>query len=110
MRLILVLSAFLVLVPATHSAAAPAQPEDSVQLAETLLQCMQKCIQYEGGNSAANKETCKSRCAGSVGTGSGAQRDCGTEYKACNRSCGKQKGKMKKECLNACRAQRRSCF
>jgi len=28
-----------------------------------LMQCMESCIRHEGGNTAANKTTCKSRCA-----------------------------------------------
>ncbi len=31
--------------------------------AADLLQCMESCIRHEGGNTAANKETCKMRCA-----------------------------------------------
>lgn len=59
--------------------AAPAQ-------AETLMQCMTKCVQYEGGNSATNKATCKARCADSTGATKQSQpRDCMADFKACKK-------------------------
>ena len=53
--------AFYILLPASGSVfglnAGPASA------ATDLMQCMESCIRHEGGNSATNKETCKSRCA-----------------------------------------------
>ena len=59
---------------------------------ESLMQCMEKCIQYEGGNSATNKDTCKSRCgAAMIKSKPGGMRDCMGEFKACKKKCGKEK-------------------
>jgi len=63
--------------------------------AADLLRCMESCIRHEGGNSAANKETCKSRCADVppvTGGGAPANRDsgsCMSAYKDCRETCGK---------------------
>jgi len=54
--------------------------------AETLMQCMTKCVQYEGGNSDTNKATCKARCAESTGaTKRPEPRDCMKDFKACKK-------------------------
>jgi hypothetical protein len=41
-----------------------------------------KCIKHEGGNSAANRDTCKSRSA-STAKGGGKQRDFMADFKSC---------------------------
>jgi len=41
-----------------------------------------KCIKHEGGNSAANRDTCKSRSAGTA-KGGGKQRDFMADFKTC---------------------------
>ncbi len=79
--------------------------------AETLTQCMEKCIQYEGGNSAANKLTCKNRCGGAavkVPDPAG-QKDCMGEFKACNKACGKEKIGQPSPCHKQCKAALRTC-
>jgi hypothetical protein len=69
-----------------------------------LMQCMESCIRHEGGNTAANKTTCKSRCANvPVATGGGASKDsgsCMSAYKDCQETCGKNK-KCKRVCKKA---------
>ena len=70
-----------------------------------LIQCMTSCIKHEGGNSAANKATCKSRCANvpSATGGRAAKRDSGSRmsaYKDCQSDCGKDK-KCKRVCKKA---------
>ncbi|MHA1597229.1 MAG: hypothetical protein ACTSV1_00765 [Alphaproteobacteria bacterium] len=77
--------------------------------AETLMQCMTKCVQYEGGNSATNKATCKSRCAESTGMTSGAAnpaqpRDCMKEFKACKKGM-----KSSSAAYKACKQRLMSC-
>ncbi len=72
--------------------------------AADLMQCMESCIRHEGGNSAANKETCKSRCANvPSATGAPATKDsgsCMSAYKDCQADCGKDK-KCKRVCKKA---------
>ena len=73
--------------------------------AANLLQCMESCIRHEGGNSATNKKTCKSRCANipSATGGASANRDsgsCMSSYKDCQADCGKNK-KCKRVCKKA---------
>ena len=71
-----------------------------------LLQCMEQCIRHEGGNTATNKETCKSRCANVpsvTGGGTSPNRDsgsCMSAYKDCQADCGKDK-KCKRVCKKA---------
>ncbi len=71
-----------------------------------LMQCMESCIRHEGGNSATNKETCKSRCANVpsvTGGGAPANKDsgsCMSAYKDCQADCGKIK-KCKRVCKKA---------
>jgi hypothetical protein len=73
--------------------------------AETLMQCMTKCVQYEGGNSATNKATCKSRCAESTGaTKQAAPRDCMKEFKACKKGQKSSSAEYK-----ACKKRLMSC-
>jgi len=77
---------------------------------ETLMQCMEKCIQYEGGNSATNKATCKNRCgAAAVKNQSGGKRDCMGEFKICNQKCGKEKIGQPSPCHKQCKAGLRTC-
>lgn len=103
MRILVIL--FTVFFLSAPNAADAGSSGSDVQLAETLMECMTKCIQYEGGNTADNKATCKSRCASSASMSRGPKRDCGSEFKACNRACGKDKA-----CLKQCRAARRNCY
>ena len=62
-----------------------------------LLQCMESCIRHEGGNSAANKDTCKMRCAnvpsvtGGRGPGKKNSGSCMSADKDCQADCGKNK-------------------
>ena len=59
---------------------------------ETLMQCMQICIRYEGGTTTANKATCKSRCAAAtLKSKTGGMRDCMGEYKVCRQKVWKGK-------------------
>ena len=71
-----------------------------------LLQCMEQCIRHEGGNSAANKTTCKSRCANvpMQGAGQGGAPDCMARYKDCRGACAKNKS-----CRRACSKRLRTC-
>lgn len=68
-----------------------------------MLQCMESCIRHEGGNSAANKDTCKMRCAnvpsvtGERGPGKKDSGSCMSAYKDCQADCGKDK-KCKRVC------------
>ncbi len=89
--------AFTILLPASASA--------------DVLQCMESCIRSEGGNTDANKTTCKMRCAnvptvfgGPSGSGGApANRDsgsCMSAYKDCQEVCGKDK-KCKRVCKKA---------
>ncbi len=78
-----------------------------------LMQCMESCIKHEGGNSAANKSTCKSRCA-NVQSGMGHEdgqgqknRDsgsCMSSFKDCRESCGGNKA-----CKQACKTALMRC-
>jgi len=96
--------AFYILLPASGSVfglnAGPASA------ATDLMQCMESCIRHEGGNSATNKETCKSRCANVpsvTGGGTSPNRDsggCMSAYKDCQADCGKDK-KCKRVCKRA---------
>ena len=74
--------------------------------AADLLQCMASCIKQEGGNTAANKETCKSRCANipSTSRGQGAGGSCMKTHKNCQRSCGGNKA-----CKRACKKALMRC-
>lgn len=78
---------------------------------ETLMQCMTKCINYEGGNSATNKATCKNRCgAALVNQPPAGMRDCQGEVKACRSKCGKEKIGSPSPCLKACKALQMTCM
>ena len=73
--------------------------------AADLLQCMESCIRHEGGNSATNKATCKSRCANVPTAVPGAGgRDCMAVYKDCNAACAKNK-----KCRRACKKRLMRC-
>lgn len=80
---------------------------------ETLMQCMEQCIQYEGGNSATNKETCKNRCGAKLLNQQKQQqsgkRDCMGEFKNCNKGCGKEKIGKPSPCHKQCKARLRTC-
>ena len=71
---------------------------------EDLLQCMEKCIRYEGGNTDANKDTCKFRCANTSTKGQGGMRDCMGEFKACKKNCGKDNA-----CYKVCKKAQMKC-
>ncbi len=79
----------------------PGPDVQQVQVAETVMQCMERCIRSEGKE---EKSTCKTRCA-KVGTQGRPQKDCGTMYKTCMKGCGKDKN-----CTKACRKARTKCF
>ncbi len=77
---------------------------------ETLMQCMEKCIQFEGGNSATNKETCKNRCGAKfVNQQPAGKRDCMGDFKRCNKACGKEKIGQPSPCHKECKARLRTC-
>ncbi|MBC8269349.1 MAG: hypothetical protein H8E36_11410 [Rhodospirillaceae bacterium] len=77
---------------------------------ETLMQCMEDCIQHEGGNSATNKATCKTRCGAKfVNPKPAGNRDCMGEFKGCNTSCGKEKIGNPSPCHKECKAQLKTC-
>jgi len=79
--------------------------------AETLMQCMEKCISYEGGNSATNKATCKSRCgAKMIKQKPAGLRDCRGEVKACRSKCGKEVIGQPNACLKECKALQMTCL
>ena len=77
---------------------------------ETLLQCMKKCVSYEGGNSEANRVTCKIRCGGaSLKQSPVEKRDCMSEFKSCSRTCGKEKIGQPSPCHKECKEMLRTC-
>jgi len=96
--------AFYLLLPASGSVFEPAAGPASA--AADVMQCMESCIRHEGGNSAANKETCKARCANVPSVTGGAapeNRDsgsCMSAYKDCQENCGKDK-KCQRVCKKA---------
>jgi len=97
--------ALSVLLPASGDGPGPA-PAFAQQ---GLMQCMEQCIRHEGGNTAANKETCKSRCANvpmpaGRGAGVGGGRDCMAVHKECLAACGKDR-----TCKRACRKRLVTC-
>lgn len=78
--------------------------------AETLMQCMEKCISFEGGNSATNKATCKTRCGAAMMKQKPAgMRDCMGEVKACRKKCGKEKIGNPSPCHKQCKALQMTC-
>ncbi len=79
--------------------------------AETLMQCMEKCISYEGGNSTTNKATCKSRCgAAMIKQKPEGMRDCRGEVKACRSKCGKEEIGNPNACHKACKELQMTCL
>ena len=77
---------------------------------ETLLQCMEKCVSYEGGTSETNKATCKSRCGATMLKKSPVgKRDCMGEFRSCNRTCGKENIGQPSSCHKQCKAVLRIC-
>lgn len=79
---------------------------------ETLMQCMEKCIQYEGGMSDTNKATCKTRCGSKYvnqNQQAPGQRDCMGQFKQCNKACGKEKIGQPSPCHKKCKAHLRTC-
>jgi len=98
---VLALLATAVLVAALTPSPAPA--EDSV------MQCMEKCVIQEGGNTATNRTTCKLRCANiapatGAGAPAGGMRDCMGEFKACDRACAADQA-----CKQACKQKLMGC-
>ena len=96
--------AFTILLPASGSVFNPtAGPAPA---AADLLQCMESCIKHEGGNSATNKATCKSRCANipSAARGQGAGGGCMEAFKDCKVNCGKDR-----KCARVCKKSLMSC-
>ena len=76
----------------------------------TLLQCLEKCVSYEGGNSETNKATCKSRCGAAMLKQSPVgKRDCMGEFKSCHRTCGKEIIGQPSPCHKQCKAVLRIC-
>ena len=88
---------FILFQPASNTVTGPGAAKAD------LLQCMESCIRHEGGNSAANKDTCKMRCAnvpsatGRPGPGKKDSGSCMSAYKDCQANCGKNK-KCKRVC------------
>jgi hypothetical protein len=77
---------------------------------ETLKQCMEKCVSYEGGNSGVNKATCRSRCGSAMLKESPVgNRDCMGEFKFCSTTCGKEKIGQPSSCHKKCKAILRTC-
>ena len=77
---------------------------------ETLNQCIEKCVGYEGGNSKVNKTTCKSRCGAAILKKTPVRKsDCMFDFKSCNRSCGKEKIGQPSSCHRQCKASLRTC-
>lgn len=72
--------------------------------ADEMMDCMVKCIKYEGGNTDTNRSTCKMRCA-NVGTSQPQMRDCGKELRTCIGSC-----KRDTTCEAACRKASTTCM
>jgi len=90
-------------------------PKDSLEFgppsaAADVMQCMESCIKHEGGNSAANKTTCKSRCANipSVTGGSANSKkdsgSCMSSFKDCQSNCGE-----KEACERVCKKALMRC-
>ena len=100
--------AFTILLPASTTISGPA----TASAAADIMQCMENCLRSEGGNTAANKTTCKMRCAnvptvfgGASGSSGGvpANKDsgsCMSAYKDCQEICAKDK-KCKRVCKKA---------
>ncbi len=94
--------AFTILLPAPTTLSGPA----SASAAADIMQCMENCIRSEGGNTDANKTTCKMRCANvpsMTGGGAPANRDsgsCMSAYKDCQEICEKN-NKCKRVCKKA---------
>ncbi len=100
--------AFIILLPASTTQSGPA----SATAAADIMQCMENCIRSEGGNTDANKTTCKMRCAnvptvfgGPSGSSDGAPANkdsgsCMSAYKDCQETCDKNK-KCKRVCKKA---------
>ena len=77
---------------------------------ETLMQCTEKCISHEGGNSEANKVTCKSRCGAALLKQSPVGKpDCMDEFKACSRTCGKENIGQPSFCHKQCKVVLKTC-
>ncbi len=75
--------------------------------AADLMQCMESCIKHEGGNSATNKATCKSRCANipASNPGQGSSGSCMDAFKDCKGSC----AKGNKICARSCKKALMRC-
>ena len=98
-------STVFMLVAAVTLAASLAAPPARAQSSD-LMQCMEKCLRYEGKD---QKETCKLRCAdipSVTGPGSrpAGQHDCMGQYKTCQKDCGKDRN-----CQKACKTQLMNC-
>jgi hypothetical protein len=110
LRFTLILSAlafsFYLLLPASTTIPGPA----TASAAADILQCMEKCIRHEGGNTDANKTTCKMRCAGVPSVFSGnapANKDsgsCMSAYKDCRETCAGDK-----KCTRVCKKALMRC-
>lgn len=77
--------------------------ELAIELAQggNIMQCMEQCIRSEG---KAEKDTCKSRCAG-MSSQAPKQKDCMGTYKKCQHGCQKRD----RDCLAACKQALMSC-
>ncbi len=65
--------------------------------------CLKTCIETYGTD---KKQACALQCGfGQQRTGGQQNRDCGTVYKNCLKSCGADSG-----CKSTCRKQRTQCF
>ncbi len=66
------------------------------------MQCLKTCMEKYGDD---KKKTCALECGLGGGAGRGDKKpDCGIQYKACNKACGRDKA-----CKDECRAKRRGC-
>jgi len=77
--------------------------------AQSIMQCMEKCIREEG-NSSSQKKICKSKCASVPGVfQNGGQkkpeRSCMAQFKNCQKSC----PPGDKNCKKTCKGRLMSC-
>ena len=72
----------------------------------SLMQCMEKCVKYEG-NTSTTKSTCKMRCANvSIQNNSNVLKiNCMGNFKECRQACPKKDKRCQRKCkekLNRC--------
>ena len=80
-----------------------ARADNAVQLAQSPSHvCFNDCMEENGSDA---KGSCARKCGLAGGVEKG-KRDCGTEYKVCNRACDKRN----KDCKKRCREIRKNCY